>query len=204
ATWAEALAIGLLAFGGALALCQMAPGSTLARVGNAVALMVLVALQIHQAHGMIELHFGVFVGLALLFCYRDWRPLLAGAVVIALHHVSFNALQAGGAGVYVFDDNRVGWDIVFIHAVYVVIKTAALIWLAHHSREAARNIREIITVTASAQRDAAKLDLSVRCHADGNAVVHTFLLLLEHMQHVVSVISKVAHQLIDVMDHSST
>lgn len=203
-TWMEALTIGLLALGGAFMLCQMAPGSVVARIGNAVALMVLVALQIHQAHGMIELHFGVFVGLALLFCYRDWRPLLAGAVVIALHHVSFNALQAGGAGVYVFDDNRVGWDIVFIHAVYVVIETAALIWLAHYSREEARISREIIAATQQAQRQPGKLDLTVRCNAAGNTVLETFNHMLDQMQNVVRGTGQVAGQLINVMEHSAT
>ena len=42
-------------------------------------LMVTVALQLQLGRGITELHFGVFVSLALLLLYRDWRPVLVGA-----------------------------------------------------------------------------------------------------------------------------
>ena len=58
-TWAEALVIGGLSFFGAFAVYQMMPGSLLSRMTNALALMMMVALHIHQARGMIEMHFGV-------------------------------------------------------------------------------------------------------------------------------------------------
>ena len=39
---------------------------------------------------MIEMHFHIFAILAFLLLYRDWRVPVAGAVVVALHHVLFN------------------------------------------------------------------------------------------------------------------
>jgi methyl-accepting chemotaxis protein len=42
---------------------------------------------------MIELHFGIFVCLAFLLCYRDWRPIALAAAVTAVHHLSFNAVD---------------------------------------------------------------------------------------------------------------
>jgi hypothetical protein len=49
-------------------------------------------------------HFGIFVLLAFLVLYCDWRPLVAAAALIAVHHLSFAWLQATGAGVYVFPE----------------------------------------------------------------------------------------------------
>jgi hypothetical protein len=45
-----------------------------------VSLFTLVALHIQLGRGTLEFHFGVFAGLALLLLYRDWRPIVAGAL----------------------------------------------------------------------------------------------------------------------------
>ena len=37
---------------------------------------------------MIEMHFGVFVVLAILLYARDWVPVVAAAGAIAVHHVA--------------------------------------------------------------------------------------------------------------------
>lgn len=202
-TWTEALVFGLLSVGGAFMMVQTAPGSTLSRISNAIALMVLVALHIHQAHGLIEMHFGVFVGLALLFAYRDWKPLVTGAALIAIHHIAFNAMQAQDMGVWLFDNGRLGWKIVFIHALYVVIETAALIWLAQSSREEARVSQEITTATAQAQNESGKLDLRVRCDERGSAVLATFNKMMQQMEQVVQDTGRVSRNLVEVMQHSS-
>ncbi|KQZ28127.1 hypothetical protein ASD58_11845 [Duganella sp. Root1480D1] len=47
---------------------------------------------------MIELHFGIFVLLALLKVYQDWRVIVAAAAFAAVHHLSFNFLQQAGFG----------------------------------------------------------------------------------------------------------
>ncbi|RLT95125.1 methyl-accepting chemotaxis protein [Ketobacter sp.] len=202
-TWMEALVIGGLCFGGAMLMHQLAAGSLLCRMTNAVALMVLVALHIHQAHGMIELHFGVFVGLAFLFAYRDWRPLLLGAGLIAVHHVGFNFLQEQGAPVWVFDNDRLGWKIVFIHAVYVVAETAALIWLAHIGKEEARVSEEVIRVAEQVHLDNGVMDLSVRCNEAGSAVLNRFNSMMNHFQQAVQDTQLSLSELVQVVQHSS-
>ena len=53
---------------------------------------------------MTELHFGIFVLLAVLLCYRDWSVILVAARVIAVHHLSFNYLQQWGYGVLCFTE----------------------------------------------------------------------------------------------------
>ena len=60
------------------------------------------ALFIQETHGMTELHFHVFVALAFLLVYRDWRAPAFAGLVIALHHLGFYLLQKSGADFWVF------------------------------------------------------------------------------------------------------
>ena len=123
-----ALAIGLPAALGPTAAILLAPGSRTSRYVVATALMVFSALHIHQSAGATELHFGIFVLLAFLLCYRDWSVIVVGAAVIALHHLSFNYLQEWGFGVLCFTDTGLGR--VLAHAAYVVAETAVLSYLS--------------------------------------------------------------------------
>jgi methyl-accepting chemotaxis protein len=78
------------------------------RLSVGVSMMVFCALNIHQAYGMTELHFGIFVLLAFLVFYQDWRVIVAAAVVVALHHLSFNQLQELGYGTMCLTQPRLG------------------------------------------------------------------------------------------------
>ncbi|MHB9365709.1 methyl-accepting chemotaxis protein [Pseudomonas amygdali pv. morsprunorum] len=113
-------------------------GTRLMRCCVGVGLMVMAALHINQAHGLIEIHFGIFVFLAVLTFYRDWLPILVAAVTIAIHHVGFHALQHAGFPVYVMHHG--GWSMVMVHAVYVVVESAILVYLAvQNQAEAVEN-----------------------------------------------------------------
>ncbi len=70
-----------------VAMTFLRPGSVATRHAVAAAQMMMSALLIHLAGGRIETHFHVFVSLAFLALYRDWRVLVTGAVVIAVDHV---------------------------------------------------------------------------------------------------------------------
>jgi methyl-accepting chemotaxis protein len=128
-TWAEVLAIAAPTLGLAAALAWARPGSLLTRCVIGMALMVYAALQIHQAHGMLEMHFAVFVLLAFLLIYRDWRPIVVAAGTIAVHHVAFHFLQHAGHGVWAFPSTG-SFGIVLVHAAYVVFETALLVTMA--------------------------------------------------------------------------
>jgi len=123
-----ALAIGLPAALGPTAAILLAPGSRASRYLVATALMVFAALHIHQSAGTTELHFGIFVLLAFLLCYRDWSVIVVGAAVIAVHHLSFNYLQEWGFGVLCFTETGLGK--VLAHAAYVVAETVVLSYLS--------------------------------------------------------------------------
>jgi methyl-accepting chemotaxis protein len=57
-------------------LYRIAAGRRLMRCTIAATFMGLAALQIHLLDGMEEMHFGIFVLLAILVYYRDWLPSL--------------------------------------------------------------------------------------------------------------------------------
>jgi methyl-accepting chemotaxis protein len=132
-TWLWAVGAGLPTAVVPTLLAWRFPGSVATRVVVAVAVMVFTAIMIHQAHGMIEMHFGVFVLLAFLTAYRDWLPLVVAAATIAVHHVGFALLQGAGYPVFVFPDHS-HMHIVCLHALYVVVETAFLVVLALQAR----------------------------------------------------------------------
>jgi len=128
-TWGEAISVGVPAFLVPLYLSRTAKGALVTRLAVACAFMIFCALLIQQTKGTIEAHFGIFVLLAFLVLYCDWRPLVAAAALIAVHHVSFAWLQYGGAGVYVFPEVT-GYYRVVVHALYVVVETGLLCYMA--------------------------------------------------------------------------
>ena len=128
-SWVPALGVGLPAFLVPLLISRSAAGQLVTRIAVACAAMIFAALLIHQTRGVIESHFGIFVLLAFLVLYCDWRPLVAAAALIAVHHLSFAWLQATGAGVYVFPEFD-GVGRVLVHAAYVVVETGLLCYIA--------------------------------------------------------------------------
>ncbi len=134
-------------------LVRTAPGELLTRLTLAAAAMILVAAQIQQTHGMLEIHFGVFVGLAFLLVYRDWRPVVAGAATIAVHHLGFYVLQSMDFGVFVFPAADHVWR-VLLHAAFVVAETVVLVVLSERLRREAVDVHTISHVAgAVAQGD---------------------------------------------------
>jgi len=104
-----------------------ARGSLTSRLLMATSLTAQVALHIQVSAGMVEFHFGVFVTLALLLVYLDWRPVLLSAALFAVHHVLFDRLQAAGWGLYCL--TQPNFPTIVVHALYVVVQTAFEVFL---------------------------------------------------------------------------
>ncbi len=132
-TWTPALTIGLPTWAVCAWLVRAYGGALVTRCTIGAALMVFASLQIDQSHGMIEQHFSIFVLLAFLLFYRDWVPLVVAAGVIAVLHLALDILQNAGQPVWVFASPG-GLGIVLLHAVYVVVETALLVWMAIQMR----------------------------------------------------------------------
>lgn len=129
-TWSLALTVGLPALGVPYAIYRMGPGSLPTRLAVACAFMVFAALMIQQTSGMVEMHFGIFALLAFLLYYRDWRPVVVAAAVIAVHHVAFGLLQGMGIGGVMVLNGEVNPWLIIVHAAYVVFETGVLVFMA--------------------------------------------------------------------------
>ena len=132
-TWAEALVIGVPSWAICAWLTRFHGGEAVTRCAVAASLMVFAELGIHQAHGMIEAHFAVFVLLAFLLFYRAWTPLLVAAGVVAVLHLTADLVQRSGQPVWIFASTG-GFGVVLVHAVFVVAETALLVWMASAMR----------------------------------------------------------------------
>src|SRR5450830_1099250 len=127
-TWLISFLVGLPVLALAAGLVYAKPGELVTRLFNAAAIMIYCALHIHQAMGMTEIHFGIFAFMAFLLIYADWRVIITAAVVVAVHHISFDYFQEVGVGVICFTKPSV-W-ILFVHAGYVVVEATVLSYVA--------------------------------------------------------------------------
>ncbi len=81
-----AIGLGTLLASLPIWLAWLRPGSVLTRQVIVVSQMLFASLFIHLSGGRIETHFHIFVSLAFLAFYRDWRVLVTATLVIAVDH----------------------------------------------------------------------------------------------------------------------
>ena len=116
------------------------PGETLTRHMVAVGQMIQSALLIDLLGGRIETHFHVFVSLAFLSLYRDWKVLIPATLVVAGDHLL--------RGIY-FPQSVYGvasasiWR-TFEHAGWVIFEDIVLVTACIRSEREMRQIAERI------------------------------------------------------------
>ena len=95
-----------------------------------IGMMLFSVIFIQQYLGRIEMHFHIFIALAILTLYKDTMPLIIAAITTILHHIVFNYLQLYEVSLFdmpvmVFNYGC-GWDIVILHAIFVLIELAVI------------------------------------------------------------------------------
>ena len=110
-------------------------GQSISRIMIAILIMGFPIIMIQQHLGRIEMHFHIFVVLAFMSLYKDILPIIAATLTIAVHHLIFTYLQLsdasiGATKVIVFN-YACGWDIAFLHASFVIIEAAVLIYIVY-------------------------------------------------------------------------
>lgn len=113
-------------------------GTIYFRMIAALAIVIFSALYIQQHLGRIEMHFHVFIGLAILTVYKDILPLLTAAFAVVAHHFLFNYLQFSH---YIFFGDPImifsygcGIEYVILHGVMVVAETIVLYFIIRNLR----------------------------------------------------------------------
>ncbi len=103
---------------------RFSPGSAVSRSLIAAGFMVDSAILIQMHFGLIEMHFLIFVLMAVLILYKDILPLIVATIVVYVHHVGFSYLQE--IDYRLFDTPLMvfnygcGFGIVMLHAIFVI------------------------------------------------------------------------------------
>lgn len=182
-TWPVALSVGL-----ALALSMQVagllwPGRRITRIIASIVLMGFSAMIIHQMHGMTEMHFSIFMLLAFLMWYRDWLPIVVGAVTIAVHHLSFHYLQTAGTGVWLLP-HLCGIGLVLVHAAFVVAEAGILVAMAILSERGALDADELIGLTRQVTAQG-RIDLCLNTQGSGVSA-RVFVQMIDKFREAIS------------------
>jgi methyl-accepting chemotaxis protein len=201
-TWQAVQWIGLPTAILASVLVWWQPGALITRLFLAASLMTFAALQIHQMHGLTELHFGVFVLMSFLLAYRDWRPIACAAVVIAVHHFTFDYLQFAGFGVYCFSQPAL--STVLIHAAYVIAQAGLLIYIALRMKIDAQTGGELAILGESLSRESGKFDLRLPQMTLKGASSRTFKSTLDAIHYALREITNTTDQMTSSSEQIAT
>ena len=112
----------------------------LLRVINGQLLMIFSAIFIAQQFGESEMHFHVFVSLAFLLLYKNWKPIVFASISIITQHIIFYYFQVYnvqlfGTPLAFFRNYAYGLEIVFWHAFWVIFEAGILIYIGKKSQD---------------------------------------------------------------------
>lgn len=199
-SYISAFIIGLPALLVTLYFNKMAPEATITKHVSAMATMIFAALHIHQTNGLIEVHFEIFILLAFLIIYQDWRVFITAILVIAVHHVSFYFMQINDVGVFIFDQDRLAFTTVIIHALYAVTEACVAGYIARTMAEESKAGQELALVAKELMADESAIDLSIKTNAGNNSTLISFNELLGLLS---KVINNVKEQVVELNANSN-
>jgi len=178
-----------------LVLSIQNPYSAISRHAMAIGAQLLTALHIHQSFGLIEIHFEIFVLLAFLSYFRDWKVVATGTAVVAVHHISFFFLQAGGAPLFIFEEGHVTFPILLMHAVFALSEGGVLMYMAKQSHQEGAGAAELRLAIDTMQKADGKLDLAVKLNRD-NKIVKPFAELIDQVKSLIELASNLTDEVV--------
>jgi methyl-accepting chemotaxis protein len=177
-----AFAIGCAIVGGPALLYVMWSSSGVTSVSIGVGLMMMSALLIHLGRGMIEMHFHVFVSLALLVVMGSPIVLLAAAATIAFQHLLFWAMIPASVFNY-----HAGLEIVLLHATFVVLQVLPSCFIARTFGRFVTSVTATVgTLRATVASVAAVAQEGVETSGHTRAQIDTVAELARRLEHFVS------------------
>ncbi|MBA6231926.1 MULTISPECIES: methyl-accepting chemotaxis protein [unclassified Colwellia] len=194
----SAFVIGLPALLVPIYFYKTAANKAIAGHISALSAMIFAALHIHQANGLIEVHFEIFILLAFLIIFQDWRVFITAIIVVAIHHVSFYFLQVNDTGVFIFDEERLLFTTVIIHAVYAIAESIIAGYIAHSMKVESEAGKELSLVATALTADVNAIDLNIKTTANNS----TLLSFNELLGLLASVIQGVKEQVIELNTNS--
>jgi methyl-accepting chemotaxis protein len=178
-----------------LILSLQNPYSAISRHAMAIGVQLLTALHIHQSFGLIEVHFEIFVLLAFLSYFRDWKVVATGTAVVAVHHISFFFLQSGGAPLMIFEEGHVTFPILLMHAAFALSEGGVLMYMAKQSNQEGAGAAELRLAIETMQKNDGKLDLSVDLNR-GNKIVRPLAELIDQVKSLIELASNLTDEVV--------
>jgi methyl-accepting chemotaxis protein len=169
------------------------------RLVFAVTLMGSVSVFTFQLSGhrwQVDIHMYFFAALACLVAYCDYRPIVAGTIAVALHHLALNfilpaAVYPGGGDV---------WRVV-LHSVILGTEAGVLIWLAHELSRlfatAAQKTTEAQAATAAGARaNAERVEVEQRSRLERDVAIRELATDFERkIGHIVEAVAVAASEM---------
>ncbi|MDP2636412.1 MAG: methyl-accepting chemotaxis protein [Pseudoalteromonas sp.] len=149
------------------------------------ALIMFSFLHIQQSFGLIEVHFEIFILMAVLIMFVQWQVFITAIVLVAIHHLSFYFLQTQNSGFYVFDPDRLAFSTVIIHAAYAIVEALVAGYIAITLQRERRAGLSLTAATDKIMNDPEHVLLSTRADETKNTTVQGFNSLLESLNTVI-------------------
>ncbi|NMR26046.1 methyl-accepting chemotaxis protein [Pseudoalteromonas sp. NEC-BIFX-2020_015] len=151
----------------------------------AAAIMMFSFLHIQQSFGLIEIHFEIFILMAVLIMFMQWRVFITALLFVAVHHISFYFLQTQNSGFYVFDPDRLAFTTVLIHASYAIVEAFVAGYIAKTLQLERRGGLSLSHATEKIMIDPVHIQLSIRGDDIKSEAVKGFNTLLDTVSHVI-------------------
>lgn len=177
-----------------------APYNPVSRHAVGIATQLMTALHIQQSFGMTEVHFEVFVMLAFLFFFRDWRVVVSSTLVVAIHHIGFFALQYFQIdGFYAYETGKLAFFILVIHAVFAIAEATLLSFMAHKSHHEAIASELLKTSVRKIMREDGLIDLS-DSNLGESEVLEDFNSMIRSTHSLITEVNSASQSLLSVVD----
>ncbi|OJF70048.1 chemotaxis protein [Alteromonas sp. V450] len=190
-----AIVLGLPIAAVPLVLSVQNPYSAISRHAMAIGVQLLTALHIHQSFGLIEVHFEIFVLLAFLSVFRDWKVVATGTAVVAVHHISFFLLQSGGAPLFIFEEGHVTFPILLMHAAFALSEGGVLMYIAKQAHAEGAGAAVLRMTIENMQQSDGKLDLSIEIDRR-HKTVRPFADLIDQVKALVELASSLTEDVV--------
>lgn len=183
------------------------PDSALTAHIVAAGCMMFSFLHIQQSFGLIEVHFEIFILMAVLIMFVEWRVFITALAFVAVHHLSFYYLQINDAGVYVFDPDRLFFSTVLIHAAYAIVEAIVAGYIAKTLQRERSAGLSLSNTTEQIMANENSINIGLRADERHSEAVAGFNRLLGFLSRVVgdvksqsSVLKDQSNQLVKVHD----
>jgi methyl-accepting chemotaxis protein len=199
-SWTEPFLLGLPILALPIILSYTHASKAISRYAFAIAVQLFAALHIQQAYGMTELHFEIFVMLAFLSYFRDWKTIAVATATVAVHHFLFYFVQSGGGDLLIFEEDRVALYILAIHAAFAVAEGVLLGIMARSSFNEASGALILNKTVSSIMHEKDSLNLKVEIPSDiqsiqeFKALIEAFKSLIKESNSLSSNVSTVAQK----------